>query len=174
MYCKQIAVFHHGLVPSAILTAQSFLYPCNLRQLCVPVLNLKLLHCLLHYLVFSCYSPQRPLPRSWVTRYNCDSKIVWATDGSKCAYTCQHTACTHTCLPEEQRNAPRVQMKPFRIKLSSWLVYFRTFGHDWELKDLARRLAVAIDHTVCLPLLIHEHQSWAAKFVNSMDFKLKP
>lgn len=31
---------------------------------------------------------------------------------------------------------------------------------------------VAIDHTICLPIVICEHQSWAVKFVDNMDFNV--
>lgn len=80
------------------------IYPCNLRQHCVPDLNLKLLHCLLHYSAFSCYSPQRLLPSRLVTKYNCDSKIDRAAAGNKCTYTCQHTV-QHTLTHATWRNS---------------------------------------------------------------------
>lgn len=97
----------------------------------------------------------------------------WMGNGSK-GNTC---TCTPTCCLVERDIIPHAWTCEDKTIITqiSWSLYLRTFACCWELKTLELSLrmnVVAIDHTICLPILICEHQSWAAKFVDKMDFNV--
>lgn len=108
----------------------------------------------------SYYSPQRLQPSQQVIRYNCDSKIDSATDGSKCICTHPHTACTHTCHSKEQYNTF------IMIKLvKNWKIWLWHLLLLLTIQFACHHLSICISHG-----LLNLSIAWIPKtFSNQMN-----